>query len=83
MGFSMTNLTRNLSKFSCQNCHTKTHVTNLMHFQGEMVHCFLKNEALRGESVKFNHIHVLSLMHKKGEIIHSFPNKQGTEKRKC
>ena len=24
-------------KFSCENCHTKTYVSNLMHFQGEIV----------------------------------------------
>ena len=31
--------------------HSKTHVSNLMNFQKEMVHFFLKNEALRSESV--------------------------------
>ena len=34
------------------NSYTKTHVSNLMHFQEEMVHFFLKNEALRSGSVK-------------------------------
>ena len=27
---------RNYGKFSCSNCHKKTHVSNVMHFQGEM-----------------------------------------------
>ena len=31
----------------------KTHVSNLMHFQGEMVIFFLKNEALRSEIANF------------------------------
>ena len=26
------------------NCHTKIHVSNLMHFQGEMVHLFLQKQ---------------------------------------
>ena len=29
----------------------KTHVLNLMYFQGELFHFFLKNKALRSESV--------------------------------
>ena len=29
------------AKFSCENFHTKTHVSNLMHFQGEIDHFFL------------------------------------------
>ena len=33
-------------------CVTKTYVSNLMHFQGKIVHFFLKNEPLRSKSVK-------------------------------
>ena len=33
------------------NCHTKSHVLNLMHFQGEIIIFFLKNKAPRRESV--------------------------------
>ena len=39
----MTILTR---KF-CQNYHIKTHGSNLMHFQGEIINFFLKNDTLR------------------------------------
>ena len=39
-------------EFLYENSHTKTHLLNLMHFQVEIVHFFLKNEALRHESVK-------------------------------
>ena len=45
----MTILTDNFAKFFCLNCHTNTHVSNLMHFQGEL----FKNEALRSENVKY------------------------------
>ena len=48
MSFCMTILT----KFSCLNYHTKIHYLNLMHFQEEMGHFFLKNKALRSEIVK-------------------------------
>ena len=40
--------------FFCYNCHTKTHVLNLMHFQEDKVHFFSsKKETLRRESVKY------------------------------
>ena len=42
---------KNSVKLSYLNCQSKIHVSNLMHFQGEIVHFFLKNEALRSESV--------------------------------
>ena len=35
-----------------KSCHTKTPVSQLTYFHGEMVHFFLKNEALSSESVK-------------------------------
>ena len=45
----MTILTREF----CLKCHTKTHVSNLMHFHGEMVNLFFLNiKTVRGESVK-------------------------------
>ena len=33
-------------KFSFLNCHTKTRVSNLMHFQREMVHFFLQKRGV-------------------------------------
>ena len=47
----MTILTRKFNMIFLLNCHTKTDVSNMMQFLGEMVHFFLKNEALRSESV--------------------------------
>ena len=41
-----------LVNFLVKNCHTKYHVSNLMHFQGETVYFLLKNQALGNESVK-------------------------------
>ena len=50
-----------------QNCHTKTHVSNLMHFQEEVVHFFLKNDTLKVLKMIFT----LSF-----NIKQNFPNKK-------
>ena len=43
----MTILTKKLNKILLQNCHTKTHVSNFMHFQGVMVHFFNSYQKLK------------------------------------
>ena len=48
----MTILTRKFTKIFVLQLLLKTHVSNWMHFQGEIDQFFLKNEALRSESVK-------------------------------
>ena len=48
----MTILIRKLKKKLGKIVIQKIHVSNLIHFQGEIVHFSLKNEALRSESVK-------------------------------
>ena len=50
----MTILTRKFNKDFFLNCHTKTHVSIFMHFQGEMFIFSFKNEALGSESVNKN-----------------------------
>ena len=45
--FNMKSLLNFLVKIVIQNF-----VSNLMHFQGEMFHLFLKNKVMRSESVK-------------------------------
>ena len=56
--FHCDNFNKNLTKYSCFNYHTKTHVSNLLHFQGEMVHFFLPKRGAEKQSVnikKFDH----------------------------
>ena len=45
---------RILTRKFCQSCDTKTHVSNLMHFQGKMFYLFPQNEALRSECVNLD-----------------------------
>ena len=52
MRLRITILTTKFTKIFLLKLSYKTHVLNLMLFQGEMVNFFLKNEALRRESVK-------------------------------